>query len=234
VEIDRIADALDGHMPTVSQADQRAATVVQILPQLIKNDDPFALRLGFTAADTVLPPHTVEVTDPYPVFVVDLKQLQDLDTVHPLDPTGISLLTSESNWLIPSPPDPLTKLKPARFLYPIKVDTAVQSSVLVVALDRTALSTEWRIGRIGLLNLITTLGPQPGGQFIVWVPALNHYYLGVIHKTPTTKFTITVLFDDPVLHLKKGVKIDALKVFQRLKGVQARSINLNVPNYAPQ
>jgi hypothetical protein len=239
VNTDLIVGAFKGGAPTVPAANEKASVVTQkVLPQLIGNDDQFAKRLGFTDSNDVAPggTHIVTWTMPYPVFVVDLRLLQNLPAPpNPVDPlkAGIDFIARESNWFHPT-----TSPLPKRYLYPIRVDDVVVSCVLL-AQDETD-STQWNILQIGSSDLIKKVYQiqQPGRFFLVHVPALNRYYLGVIQAInvpPHATFTIMAIFNDPDphIHMLSGKTSPAYTMFRLLKD-KAEKIKLEDPNYPPR
>ena len=226
-----IIDALKGGTPMVIAADEKAGVVTQeVLPQLIGNDNKLAALLGFTDSNDVTPgAHSVTYTSPYPVFVVDLVKPNSLQKLPVSLDLGIALIARETNWFRPSHP------LPVRYLYPIQVDGVVVSSVLL-AQDRDV-STQWNIHQIGYSKLIKQIYGihPPGNHFLVLVPALNRYYLGVIEQKigALVTFTITVIFNDPGINMHAGATLPAAEVFQRLK-IEADKIDVNDPNYPPR
>ncbi len=233
VDISLIADIFDSHTPLVSAANQKAELVITaVLPELIRNDDAFAARLGFANSNDVIPgAHSVTLATPYPVVIVDLDQLQALPVS--VIGAGIALIAQDTNWLIRTNPDSSISLAPAQYLYPIQVDHEVASSVMLAA-DHNQ-STQWNIQKIGSSKLIRHVYAlqHPGGHFLVQVPALNRYYLGSIAKGPPVTFTITAIFDDPTTSMRRGDSLSAVTVFKRLK-LEAVKINLTDPNYPPR
>ena len=235
VDISLIVNIFDSHTPMVSAANQKAELVITaVLPELIRSDDAFAARLGFTNSNDVIPgAHSVTLTIPYPVVIVDLDQLQGAQLTHPGIGAGIALIAQDTNWLIRTNPDSSIRLAPAQYLYPIQVDHKVASSVML-AVDQNELP-QWNIHRIGSSKLIRQVYElqHPGGHFLVQVPALNRYYLGSIAKGLHPTFTLTAIFDDPTISMSRGDSLPALTVFKRLK-LEAVRINLTDPNYPPR
>lgn len=231
VDISLITEVLKGDTPLVGAASQMAGHVTKkVLPELIGNDDQFAKRLGFTDSNDFLPAmgHSVALEIPYPVFVVDLNQLQNWNGLLPSH-AGIDLIAQEINWLFD--PNHDVHPVPAQYLYPILVDKQVASSVLL-ALDRTE-SSQWNAPQIGSPRLITQIYElkRPGkSTFLVRVPALNRYYLGVIREHT---FTITAIFDDPGTGMHRGDTVPALSVFKNL-AVEADKIKMDDPNNPPR
>jgi hypothetical protein len=223
-----------GDLPQNSGANQFAADVVnQVLPELIKSDNELASRLGLTTAADVAPgQHDIRALDPYPLLIIDLKLLKEIELEpSPFPPNspsgaGIHILSRESNWLneevtADSP------LLPWRFLYPIAVDGVVRSSVLVAAGKKNPGTPEWKIERIGSAKLIRTLyKTERSGQrhFLIWVPALNRYYLGLIQISGPS-FTIKGIGE----HVEKPAR----HIFHLLK-VEAEKIDLADPDYPPR
>ena len=238
VDNNLIADIFDSHTPQVGAANQKAGLVLQaVLPELIGNNDVLAQRLGFGSANDVAPPGNLLGLDhPYPVVVVELEQLQSLPPAQPPPPApphaGIAQIAQENNWLIRINPDRSMSIAPAEYLYPILFDGSVASSVWL-GLDGN--DSQWNIHRIGSKNLIRPIHAmqRPGGHFIVHVPALNRYYLGLIAKGPPISFTIKAIFDDPRVGLHAGQTAPAWSVFMRLRA-EAKTINLGDPNYPPR
>lgn len=226
-------------------ADQFTADVVnQVLPELIKSDDALASRLGFTTAADVAPgQHTIRALDPYPLLIIDLDLLKTVvlnpPPAPPLSPAGIHILSRESNWLNTVQPTN-SPLLTWRFLYPIEVDGVVRSSVLLAAgkINPDTQERNWNIERIGSANLIQKLYKIEGSgrnYFVIWVPALNRYYLGRIDgPSGDPSFTIKTIFRDPILNLDGNVEMQARKAFQILKEVEAPKINLGNPDYPPR
>jgi len=231
VDINLITEVLKGDTPRVAAADQMAEHVTgRVLPELIGNDDQFAKRLGFTDSNDFVPAmgHSVTSATPYPVFVVDLDQLQNWNGLLPSQ-AGIPLIAKETNWLID--PTPVAHPGPAQYLYPILVDKQLASSVLL-ALDRTN-SSQWNTSQIGSAKLIAQIYKlkKPGkSTFLVRVPALNRYYLGVIREHT---FTITVIFDDPGIKMHAKQEAPALDVFKNL-AAEADNIKTGDPNNPPR
>jgi hypothetical protein len=125
-----------------------------------------------------------------------------------------------------------------RFLYPIEVDGVVRSSVLVAA-DRNTLPTlTWKIERVGSADLIQKLYKiEPSGRnhFVMWVPALNRYYLGRIEGSiGPPSFTIKTIFRDPILNLDGNQEMSAREAFRLLKDLEAQKIELGNPDYPPR
>ena len=236
VDTNLIVGALKGQAPVVALANEKAGDVISdVLPQLIGNDDQFAVRLGFTDSNDVAPgAHAVTFTHPYPVFVVDLRLLHKLPApLTPVDPlkAGIDFIALETNWSSPT-----TRPLPVRYLYPIQVDGVVVSSVLL-ARDETN-SSQWNILQIGSSQLVkkTYEIESPGVHFLVHIPALNQYYLGLIQQLSSSDpvtFTIRAIFDDPDLPMKEGQTRLAHSVFNSLKS-KAGKINTTDPNYPPR
>jgi hypothetical protein len=235
VDTNLIVNALKGGTPTVANAEEKADVVIsEVLPELIGNDNQFAQRLGFSGSNDVAPgAHSVTFTHPYPVFVVDLRLLHKLSApLAPVDPlkAGIDFIALETNWSTPT-----TRPLPVRYLYPIQVDGVVVSSALV-ALDETN-PFQWNILQIGSSELVKKSYKirEPGVHFLVHIPALNRYYLGLIQQLSSSDpvtFTIRAIFDDPDIPMTAGATKPAHSVFNRLKN-KADKINTNDPNYPP-
>lgn len=187
-----------------------------ILPQLVQDDQKFAKRLGFDGAGEItINPSAIDIDTPFVVFRVGVDRLQ---SYQPQLHDATYLLLDDTNWTYAPFPYPL------RFLFPIKAGTHVRSAVMVslpLLKNLPPADTKWEIQWIGSPGLSTRLTKCGGGAntcdgktyFVVWIPALNRYYLGRFHQG---EFKLTVLFDDRLGYLA-GQERPAKQVFQQLK-----------------
>jgi hypothetical protein len=193
------------------------------------DDDGFAQRLGFIAKDEILAvPGPQLNNNPFAVIRVDLKRLQNFA----LGQDPLTLLLDESNWFHKS--NPTSKYFPVRLLFPITVDGKAKSSVLL----RFSLnSLKWDAQQLGspqLIKRLTTCGNGIGSctgdtYFVVWIPALNRYFLGSIKSGP---FMITPLSTEPPI-FTAGSAVVAQTVFEWLRDKEAINISLD-PNTPPR
>lgn len=222
--------------------------VVHRLQQLTTKPDgsfnaSYAQKLGFA-----LPVHDPEallqkaqLSFPIPLFIVGLKRLQQFDPPIMLQVSPLHLLANEDNWLF-TPPS-FSLLTPQRFLYAITIDNVVHSSVRVrVAFSSASptpnnriFNTE-RLGSGDLIKRIDTYRRDPSTRlirkeyFLVWVPALDRYYLGRLRNQD---FLITAITNDLPVGLSEGQEGDAQAVFLKLK-TEALTINADDPDTPPR
>lgn len=229
--------------------------VKQVLQRLVKKPDgsfdaPYASRLGFdlplnNPADFV---QQAQSSFPIAILRIGLRRIQQYQPGHPVQGDILALLGADANWLFVPPP--FLFLAPQRFLYAITVldhatnQLVVHSSVRV----RVAFSPvgpipsnlDYAIERIGSGALIrqvdkwrrnpNTTGPINPDYFLVWIPALDRYYLGRFHNKD---LRITAITDDPQVSLKEGKEDDAQEVFRKLK-IEALTINADDPDAPPR
>jgi hypothetical protein len=234
----------------------QAVAVEQVLQRLVKKpagsfDASFAKRLGFD-----LPPTDIETaiqqarsSFPIAVFRIGLKRLQQFVPGDPVKGNPLELLAADANWLVKLPPPLPQDLFPARFLFPITVKDpttgadVVKSSVRLQASYPSTLTPttlNFTIERFGSSALIRQIdkwrrNPNPPRNinleyFLVWIPALDRYYLGRMHKDG---LRITAITNDPQVGLKEGKEDDAQKVFSKLK-VEALTIDADDPDAQPR
>jgi hypothetical protein len=229
--------------------------VKKVLQRLVKKPDgsfdaAYASRLGF---DLPLndPPGFVQQAQasfPIAVFRIGLRRLQQYQPGHPVQGDLLALLAADTNWLFVPPPSLF--LAPQRFLYAITIldnvtnQPVVHSSVRVrIAFSSVGpipVNLDNAIERIGSGALIrqvdkwrrnpNTTGPINPDYFLVWIPALDRYYLGRFHDKD---LRITAITDDPQVGLKEGKEDDAREVFQKLKA-EAVTINADDPDAPPR
>ena len=151
--------------------------------------DQEAKLLGFDSADEV---KSAELGPPLPVFRVGLKQLGDF---------------------MPSD-DPEKLLSNANFvIYPIMVGSKVRSSLTVTQSpkDKVWKTTKWGSGP--LLRLLWKYRSSPS-NFVVWIPALNLYFLG---DRSAGRLTLIPIEDVPKQRFMAGQEQPAEKVFSNLR-----------------
>lgn len=247
-----LSDDAFGPTPDTEAFSQEVA-VEQVLQRLVRKPDgsfdaPYAIKLGFD-----FPPKDVEAAVkqaesafPIALFRVGLKRLQQYQPMHPVFGNPLRLLADDANWLVDLPPPlPQTPL-PARHLLAITVKDpvsgrkVVKSSVRLLTnplLSSSSLTKlSFAIERFGSSALIIKLdkwrrSPAPPGAidpryFLVWIPALDRYYLGNIHNK---EFLITAITDDRKVGLSEGQKDKAVEVFRKLK-TEALTINAYDPD----
>jgi hypothetical protein len=226
--------------------------VKQVLQSLVRKPDgsfdiPYARRLGFD-----LPPADIEAAVqqassffPIAVFRIGLTRLQQYN---PTVDDPLKLLAADSNWLVNLPlPLPLVPV-PARVLFaitvmdPVSGQKVVKSSVRVQAgwspINPTRFNFE--IERFGSSTLIRQVDkwrrdPNPPRDinpdyFLVWIPALDRYYLGRLRNSD---LLIRAITDDRQAELKEGDENVAKEVFRKLK-VEALTINADDPDAPPR
>lgn len=229
------------------------SAVKKVLQRLVKKPDgsfdaAYASRLGFDLPLNDPADFVQQARSSFPIAVlrIGLKRLQQYQPGHPVQGDLLSLLAADTNWLFVPPPSLF--LAPQHFLYAITVlDNAtnqpvVHSSVRV----RVAISPagpddlDYAIERIGSGDLIrqvdkwrrnpNTTGPINPDYFLVWIPALDRYYLGRFHNKD---LRITAIADDPQAGLREGKEDDAQEVFRKLKA-EALTINADDPDAPPR
>ena len=231
------------------------SAVKKVLQRLVKKPDgsfdaAYASRLGFDLPLNDPADFVQQARSSFPIAVIriGLRRLQQYQLGHPVQGDLMTLLAADTNWLFSAPP--VSFLAPQRFLYAITVlDNAtnqpvVHSSVRV----RVAFSSvgpipdnlDYAIERIGSGALIRqvdkwrrtpdTTGPINPDYFLVWIPALDRYYLGRFHDKD---LRITAITADPQVGLREGKEADAQEVFQRLKA-EALTINADDPDAPPR
>lgn len=196
-----------------------------LLRKLVQEDDGLAQRLGFNFAGEILTPQfPLKLGVPFAVFRVGLKRVRAYQS----GSDARTLLLDESNWLAVGT-TPSVYFVPVRFLFPINIDGSVRSSTLAsVPLSQS----NWVLEKIGSPTLIRQLTKHGSGpaHFVVWIPALNRYYLGIIHAGI---FKIKVIFPNDPIGLKEGDERSAEEIFQRLQR-EAIKIDPDDPNVAPR
>lgn len=229
--------------------------VQQVLQRLVRKpngsfDAAYASRLGFDLplSDPAIFVQQARSSFPIAVIRIGLRRLQQYQLGHPVQGDLMTLLAADANWLFVPPPSLF--LAPQRFLYAITVldnvtnQPVVYSSVRV----RVAFSSvgpipdnlDYAIERIGSGALIrqvdkwrrtpSTTGPINPNYFLVWIPALDRYYLGRFHNKD---LRITAITDDPQVGLKEGKEDDAQEVFRKLKA-EALTINADDHDAPPR
>lgn len=226
--------------------------VKQVLQRLVRKPDgsfdaPYATRLGFDLPLNVIEAAVQQASSLFPiaVFRTGLKRLQQYN---PAVDDPLKLLAADSNWLINLPPPlPLVPV-PARFLFaitvkdPVSGQQVVKSSVRVQAgwspINPT--SFDLAIERFGSSTLIrqvdkwrrnpNTTGPIVLEYFLVWIPALDRYYLGRLRNND---LLIRAIMDDREVELKEGDENVAKEVFRKLKD-EALTINADDPDAPPR
>jgi hypothetical protein len=183
------------------EAEQVAFSFVDnTLPRLLADDPVLAGQLGFTAQDLKTFRESGAILDsPLALYIVSLK---DLRTFVKKQTLPLKLLTTDIN---------LTDdFAPARFLFPIRLNNDATDSrgAKLSALVEKGPITSWRIHNAGGSRLIQAvkLYSTRKEDFIVWIPGINRHYLGRVG--PTLRFTMTVLFDDPVARVNAGHEFD--------------------------
>jgi hypothetical protein len=226
--------------------------VKQVLQRMVRRPDgsfdvAFARRLGFD----YFPPGQTEAAvqeastlSPIAVLLIRLNRLQQYNSgVDPLE-----LLASDTNWLFTVRPPFSSIFAPSRFLFPIAVTAnrqqVAQSSVSLLtrfspiasALPRLA----FEINSFGSAPLIRQVdkwrrnpnatGPIVPEYFLVWIPALDRYYLGRLRNKD---LLIKAITDDLQVGLKEGEEDIAKEVFLKLKA-EALTINADDPDAPPR
>ena len=182
----------------------------EILPQLVGNDSAFAERLGFHSASEITDsPSSLSVEPPFAIFRVGLDRVKQFGTGIPND---FFLLNDELNWRR------FPMLSPARFIFPIKAQSIVKSSV-TVSLSLTG--NQWDVQHLGSSKMIIALTQQGSSatHFVVWVPALLRHYLGFIEGGV---FKVKVVFPDRLFNV--GQVLTAKQVFTVLANVEAANM----------
>lgn len=205
-----------------------------LLPKVVGNSNDLAIKLGFAGIGDFAPPqlHDLDVDTPFPVFRISLERLRNWNWQLQ---SPIWLLLEEANFLQWSVPTP------AWFLFPITLGGHVKSSVSIAmaATDQT-----WKIRQIGSSEKILQLAshtaphlpgpsPSPPSAFVVEIPALDTYYLGIIQGTD---FKIKHAVTDPLHSLNMlsfgipaGTVESAVDVFKRLQPEASKVFNNQVP-----
>jgi len=221
-----------------TQVSSQNVAVKQVLRRLVKRPDGsfdtlYATRLGFDPppADVEAAVQQANSSSPIAVFRIGLKRLKKYEpTTDPL-----TLLAADANWLIlPSSFSPLPI--PARFLFSITVDDPATGAPVVKSSVRLQYNFSpanpgpthlgFEIERFGSSTLIKQIdkwrrNPSPPNginpaYFLVWIPALDRYYLGRLRTIGMNNaLTITAIADiqnDKKIGLEKGKELDAREV----------------------
>lgn len=228
--------------------------VKQVLQRLVRKPDGsfdalFAKRLGFdipvNLAETAV--QQASTFFPIAVFRIGLKRLQQYE---PTQHDPLTLLAADANWLVTLSPSFSQILVPSRFLFPITVpdpatgQKVVKSSmrmrVIFSPTNLTPTKLGFEIERFGSGTLIRQVDkwrrdPNPPHDinlkyFLVWVPALDRYYLG---RLLDKDLRITAITDDRQVGLKEGEEKIAKEVFRKLKD-EALTINADDPDAPPR
>jgi hypothetical protein len=224
----------------------RNVAVKHVLQRLVRRPDGsfdtlYATRLGFD-----LPPDNVEaavqqasLSSPIAVFRIGLKRLKQFNPGQ----DDVLLLAADANWLVNLPSSFSTHPVPARFLFPITVKDPTTGADVVESSVRLQYSFSpanppppqlgFEIERFGSSTLIRQIDkwrrkPNPPNEidftyFLVWVPALDRYYLG---KLKNDKLLILV-------DLNGGNENFAKNVFLKLKA-EALEIIADDPDAPPR
>lgn len=228
--------------------------VKQVLQRMVRRpdgsfDDAFARRLGFDSfppgRETESAVQQASTISPIAVLLIGLKKLQHYNPG--VDP--LQLLASEPNWLLTVRSPFLSIFSPSRFLFPIAVTAngqqVAQSSVRLLTRISPIASTPpklvFEINSFGYAPLIrqvekwrrspTATGPIVPGYFLVWIPALDRYYLGRLSRNKD--LLIKAITDDLQVGLKEGNEDMAKEVFVKLKA-EALTINADDPDAPPR
>ena len=97
-----------------------------------------------------------------------------------------------------------------RVIYPVMVDDQLRTS-----LEVEKSGEEWQGTSFGNPNLIQMLSRvrQEKTDFVVWIPALNLYFIG---SKPTGELLLVPVLDDPQLKLFAGKAIPAGEAFAQI------------------
>jgi len=204
-----------------------------LLPKVVGSSNELAIKLGFAGIGEFAPPqlHDLDVNTPFPVFKIGLDRIRNWNW-QLQDP--IWLLLEETNFLRWSVPTP------AWFLFPIMLGTHVKSSV---SIGMSATDQIWRIRQIGSSEKIRQLmkhggplptapSPPPSPYFLVEIPALDKYYLGILDGPgPLKVFKIKHAIDEPFHNIvtPEGTEELAVDVFKRLQPEAAKALVDQVP-----
>jgi hypothetical protein len=207
--------------PIIDPMAQHVASnfVNNTLPNLVAGDPLLAEQMGFNNL------HDLEIFGakleaPLPFFIIDINDLRKFvqGQTQPLD-----LLTTRINWIRTSP----GTFSPARFLFPISLqnDSAgSEGGLLSSVIIENRIGTMWRVHKAGgptVIRAVKAYSTRPQ-DFIVWIPSINRHYLG--RMSPQFRFTMTVLFDDPLADVKAGHEFDPgdSKVIEKLKALDKK------------
>ncbi len=181
------------------------AFVEKTLPKLIGDDPALAAQLGFNASDLKsFKEFGVTLQDPYPVFIVALRDLFEF-VQHPSNP--VDLIKKDVNWI----EGPGGTLIPARWLFPVELnenqgipEVTPQTSVII----GKSPSARWRVHQVGGPNLVRAVKQWATKDTVsvLWIPGINRHYLGQV--TPEGAVRLKVLFDDPLADVKAGKEFD--------------------------
>ena len=154
------------------------------------NNRRFLDEFGLRGIETPTDVHKLQLGSPLPTYRISLKTLRTLRS------------WSDLGTVLPE--------KINRFVYPIKTEEEVRSS-LSVALSRTGknwLVTDWSNGK--LVNLVAEVQRRyPNAKSILWFPGLNRYFL-----VDETDFTIIIalnLIDQFLPAPTAGISLDELQ-----------------------
>ena len=188
----------------------------KVLPQLVKGDEGYAKKLGFQSEEEV---NNSMIGRPLQVFEIGLRQLRRYEQ----EPFSLANLLRYQVWNREENP------VPTRLVYPICLKgnptctPKTIRSLMIITFSSDDL--KWHLAGLGFEALIKGLfqyKKEGEDSFIVWVPALNGYYLGSYQQN---SIRIIPLVKDPHFPYTPGKPVPE-NFFTILKK-EARKIKIN-------
>lgn len=246
--------------PNYSQDSENVA-VKHVLQQLMRRPDGsfdthYATKLGFDPppADIEAAVQQASLSSPIAVIRIGLRRLKQFNPGHD-DP--LMLLAADVNWLVNGTSSfPISEPFPARLLFAItvtnsatgqeEVKSSVRLQVNLPPANPPSSQLGFEIERFGSGTLIRKIDkwrrdPTPAKKinpayFLVWVPALDRYYLGKMITDIHDKHLLILkaITDDlQVDFVKEGKEYNAEMIFIKLK-IEALTIDADDSDAPPR
>lgn len=258
VNVSQIKNILSGSLmpPPGTDVFSQNVAVTQVLQRLVRRPDGsfdtlYATRLGFDLpqADVETAVQQASSSFPIAVFRIGLRRLKNF---HPGQDEPLTLLSADANWLVNLPSSLSPFPVPARFLFAITVTDPTTEQQVVKSSVRLQVNFSpanpgpnhlgFEIERFGSSTLIRQIdkrrrNPSPPNEinpayFLVWVPALDRYYLGKLNNHG--RLMLLPITNDPRLALTGGEEYPAELVFDKLKTDEASTIDADDPDAPPR
>ena len=182
--------------PEITQ--EAGIALEKVLIQLIQGDERYAKRLGFETENEA---HNCMLGRPLQVIEIGLHDLRNYKS-------GSSFL---EKFFVDQVKNGEEKPVPWRLVYPIcrkdKPTCTAENVRTALILKFTPKDGKWHVGGIGLGGLIRKVfqyKKDNENSFIIWVPALNGYYLGTFHQN---SMGIKPLVNDPRFKFVEGAPV---------------------------
>lgn len=175
----------EGSPPASKSPGEAAEQGLVTFPALITEEN-YAV-MGFGSVEEVA---SARLGEPLQVFYVPLNQLKEYQPGSDVE----SLLVNSD-----------------RVYYPVNVDEQLRSTIVV-----SGTNDDWRATEYGNPNLMRALAEvrEGGEEFVVWVPALNLYFIGF--RSDDILF-LTPIQSDTKFKFRAGGTLSAEEVFARIQ-----------------